>query len=459
MYSDAIGDVPPGSIGGLVHADTRLLSTWVLTINGARLLPLRSGSVEHYSAAFFLTNPELPGLPANEFGVRRLRSVGQPAARADRGVVLRPGAGADRAAAVGRRPTSPTCSRSRTWSGTGRRRSTRSHAADGSALVFTYRNDDFSAQTRVEVSPPADRIEGDDLVWELELADDATWSVDITVPLDIGPERGGAGPQRLRRGRRRPDRRRDRPLVRRDAGAAQRLGPAAPHRASRPRGTCSRCGSQTSSTGASVVLPAAGLPWFLTVFGRDTLITAYQTVSFGPQLARGALLALASLQGKESRRLQGRGARQDPARDPAGRADPARAEAAQPVLRHGRRDHALADPALRVLALDRRRRAGPAARGPTRWPRWTGSTSTATATATATSSTRPAPRRAWATSAGATRGTACSSPTGGSRTCRSRPASCRATSTTRSCGWPSWPTGRWPTPTLAAPAARRGRRR
>ena len=34
MYSDATGDVPPGSIGGLVHRDTRLLSTWVLTING-----------------------------------------------------------------------------------------------------------------------------------------------------------------------------------------------------------------------------------------------------------------------------------------------------------------------------------------------------------------------------------------------------------------------------------------
>ena len=30
-------------------------------------------------------------------------------------------------------------------------------------------------------------------------------------------------------------------------------------------------------------------------------------------------------------------------------------------------------------------------------------------------------------------------------TCRSPPANCRATSTTRSCGWPSWPTARWPT--------------
>src|SRR5258705_5054759 len=56
---------------------------------------------------------------------------------------------------------------------------------------------------------------------------------------------------------------------------------------------------ETRLEGHSIILPAAGLPWFLTVFGRDTLITAYQSVSFGPLLARGSLLELASLQGKE----------------------------------------------------------------------------------------------------------------------------------------------------------------
>ena len=43
-------------------------------------------------------------------------------------------------------------------------------------------------------------------------------------------------------------------------------------------------------------LPAAGMPWFMTVFGRDTLITSYQTLLFGPELARGALEVLADLQ-------------------------------------------------------------------------------------------------------------------------------------------------------------------
>ncbi len=63
---------------------------------------------------------------------------------------------------------------------------------------------------------------------------------------------------------------------------------------SRKRG----CAADTPiSFGERVVLPAAGLPWFLTLFGRDTLITAYQTVAFGPLLARRALLAIAAYQG------------------------------------------------------------------------------------------------------------------------------------------------------------------
>ena len=76
MYSDSVGDVPGGAIGGLVHADTRFLNRWVLTINGKRFLALRSGRVDHYSASFFLANDQMPGLMPNTIAVRRLRYVG-----------------------------------------------------------------------------------------------------------------------------------------------------------------------------------------------------------------------------------------------------------------------------------------------------------------------------------------------------------------------------------------------
>jgi len=47
-------------------------------------------------------------------------------------------------------------------------------------------------------------------------------------------------------------------------------------------------------------LPAAGLPWFMTVFGRDSIITSLQALPFAPELARATLLALAHRQGTRS---------------------------------------------------------------------------------------------------------------------------------------------------------------
>lgn len=47
--------------------------------------------------------------------------------------------------------------------------------------------------------------------------------------------------------------------------------------------------------GASV--PAAGLPWFMALFGRDSLITSYQAVPFVPELAKTTLRVLSKLQG------------------------------------------------------------------------------------------------------------------------------------------------------------------
>ena len=160
-------------------------------------------------------------------------------------------------------------------------------------------------------------------------------------------------------------------------------------------------------------LPAAGLPWFMALFGRDSLITSYQALPFVPELARTTLLALGAHQATEW----------DDFRD----AEPGKIlhELRHGELAHfGERPHspyygaADATP-LFLVVLDE-------------YERWTGDADTvraleaaaraameldrartATPTATATSSTRPATRRpAWSTSAGRTRGTRSSHPDG-----------------------------------------------
>ena len=47
-------------------------------------------------------------------------------------------------------------------------------------------------------------------------------------------------------------------------------------------------------------LPAAGLPWFMTMFGRDSIFTSLQALPFAPELAATTLRELALRQGTRS---------------------------------------------------------------------------------------------------------------------------------------------------------------
>nr|WP_240940277.1 glycogen debranching N-terminal domain-containing protein [Planosporangium flavigriseum] len=297
MYSNAVGDVPSGSIGGLVHEDTRFLGRWELTINNRPLLVLSADTVDYYSAAFFLTNPELPGMRANTLGVRRERFIGdgmheritlESFAEEPISIQLRLAVGTDFADLFEIKDV--VADRSA--------RITREHAPDGSRLGFSYRNQSFEASTEVRADPPASRVDGDDLVWDIKLGRNHRWCCELTVPLHQGPT--------------------DIPPTRRHFGEIFRefahdlcaqwetKAPVLHTDSELLRDVIHKSMQdllalrmqQRTEEGRSIVLPAAGLPWFLTLFGRDTLITAYQTMLFGPDLARGALLKLASHQGR-----------------------------------------------------------------------------------------------------------------------------------------------------------------
>ncbi|WP_244298377.1 glycogen debranching N-terminal domain-containing protein [Micromonospora cremea] len=296
MFSDAAGNVPKGSIGGLVHDDTRFLNQWELTIDDAPLMVLSSGTVDAYSAAFFLANADLPHLSANRVGVRRQRFVGD---------------GLYERVELRYFGIEPTSIRLRLAVGTdfadlfeikesGRDRTPdiiRQDGPDGSALGFHYRNGSYAASVHIEADPPADLVDGDALVWNLRLERGQQWSCELSVPLRCGEE--------------------DRRPVVRGFGEAFDHGPEDPSTrwaAEKPnlhaetdllrdvyhRSAIDLVSMRLEKTiaGEPVVLFSAGLPWFLTTFGRDTLITAYQTMTCGSQVARGALIVLARHQAR-----------------------------------------------------------------------------------------------------------------------------------------------------------------
>ena len=191
------------------------------------------------------------------------------------------------------------------------------------------------------------------------------------------------------------------------------------------------------SFGRGVFIPAAGVPWFVTLFGRDSLVVSMQGISGYPEFAAGALRRLSELQATTD----------DPERDMEPGKIPheiRHGELAQLGILpfqpyYGTHDatslfvivlsylyHWLGDEEL-LRALPAQRRGGHALDRHAR----------ATATTTGSRSTRPAPRTATTTRAGRTPAMRSSTQMARWRPCRSPPSSCRATPTTPSCGWPT----------------------
>ena len=143
---------------------------------------------------------------------------------------------------------------------------------------------------------------------------------------------------------------------------------------------------------------AAGAPWFMTLFGSDSMLTSLMACCSVPGLALGAL---------DPRPAPGHLPRPGTEEHPGRILHEVRATAAlgpmPALLRHRRRDAALRHPARRAARWGLPwERLGRCCRTAT--ARWSGSTTTATATATATSSTSGSPPRARRTRAGRTRG-------------------------------------------------------
>jgi glycogen debranching enzyme len=299
---DEIGDLD-GKTSGLFAEDTRFLSRLELRINGVRPLLLSSGKVEYFSAAFYLRNPVVPGLPQDTLSIARERFVGD--GMQDHLILRNESAeplafelelevGTDFADiitvkehdfALGNpltaRPLPPQADvrvderRNQLVleeNGAGSARTqvilTRSWVADGGVVRFPI---SLEPRQRWEL-----RI---DIVTALSGKQEAP----RTVKRRFGEER-----QHVRDSLAAWHLQVPRLRVGSDDLSHAFFQSVADLAALRMRGGSGRG-----------LLPAAGMPWFMTVFGRDTLITSLQTMLLGPELAIASLDELAALQARE----------------------------------------------------------------------------------------------------------------------------------------------------------------
>jgi glycogen debranching enzyme len=296
---DDRGDVGDETSGFFAH-DTRFLSLLRLTVNGHRPFLLSSARVEYFSAVFYLRNPLAGDLRPDTLSIARRRFVGE--GMQDRLVVrnesMEPAAfelgmefASDFADIMSVKshdfefgnpnpdplppPVEPEYDEEHN-------QFVLSDGADGARtqLIFSQRGDVEPGVVRfaIELDPRE--------TWELQL--------DVVVSLD-GRE---LAPRLVER------RFGDEILHVRDSLAAWQLRVPQiragwddlEHSFTQSVSDLASLRIRSNSRPELGKLPAAGCPWFMTVFGRDTIITCLQTLLFGTELARGALEALAELQ-------------------------------------------------------------------------------------------------------------------------------------------------------------------
>jgi glycogen debranching enzyme len=300
---DERGDID-GETQGLFADDTRFLSLLRLTVNGVKPLLLSSGKVEYFSAAFFLRNPLAGELPQDALSIVRNRFVGD--GMQDTIVVQNQSMepvvceialelGTDFADILSVKAHDfalgdPARAEPLPTPVPGR------YEDEHNQFVLKESDGEGTACTQLILSQRGEVGEGK-VVYRLELEPRERWELrlDILASIDgdsvtprMAERRFGEEVTRVRESLaawqlRVPQIRADWDLIGRSF--FQSVSDLA---SLRMRGA-----------GRTGRMPAAGMPWFMTVFGRDTLITCLQTLLFGPELARTALEVLSELQARD----------------------------------------------------------------------------------------------------------------------------------------------------------------
>ena len=292
VVSDRRGDIAaaPDQPHGLFHRDTRFLSRWLLTVDGAPPDVLSTENERYFSAQFFLV-PKTGTIYRNPYlSVIRKRLVGDGFhedvtvlnhANEPVGIELRIEPDADFADLFEVKDALA-------------KKGEHYRRLEDGVLLLGYRRDDFVRETRIASSVPVTELTPHALVFRIELAPHEEWS----TCLDVIPSDGRARRPKYAHGESdpRPNMRlglqdwlEQAPVLESDWDDLEHV-----YRRSLVDLAALRFYSEILPDAS---LPAAGLPWFMTPFGRDSLIKSYQSLPFVPELARTTLRVLAARQG------------------------------------------------------------------------------------------------------------------------------------------------------------------
>ena len=295
VVSDNRGDIEASATDptGLFSFDTRFLSKWVLTVNGQRLNPLSVDDLNYFETRFFLVPGTGTVYVDSKISVIRQRSVATgfnehlTILNHDENPVdlmIRIDAGCDFADLFEVKDAL-------------KKKGSYHNRMEERRLVLGYRRDTYARETWITSSAPV-KVDEQGFTLEVTIPPHDEWSADFEVA--AVNESWGENPDQVKSER---AGRRAAPTMAR--GLDKWISRA-------PRLECDWDSLKTTYRRSLVdlaalrfttrtlpgrALPAAGLPWFMTLFGRDSIFTSLQALPFTPELAETTLRALGERQG------------------------------------------------------------------------------------------------------------------------------------------------------------------
>jgi glycogen debranching enzyme len=293
VVSDSRGDIEASLTDptGLFSFDTRFLSQWVLTVNGQRLTPLSTDDLQYFETRFFLVPGTGTVYVDSKLSVIRRRAVGN-GFREELTILnhdekpvdltIRVDAGSDFADLFEVKDAL-------------KKKGTYSTRVKGGRLVLGYQRDTFPRATDISATTP-NRVDKKGLTFKARIEPQGEWSTNLdVVTAMLGSGETHETPKFARpRGRQNMEANLERwleaaPTLECDWDALRET-----YRRSLVDLAALRFSPPIMGQSS---LPAAGLPWFMTMFGRDSIFTSLQALPFVPSLAATTLRALAEWQG------------------------------------------------------------------------------------------------------------------------------------------------------------------
>jgi glycogen debranching enzyme len=293
VVTDERGDVigSPDFPTGLFSFDTRFLSTWILTVDGERLNVLSRDDLHFFETRFFL----VPGRPTHyvdaKVSVIREQSIGATFVErltvfnhdvAPANINLRVEMDSDFADLFEIKDVR-------------RKHGTKTVHRTDDALRYTYQREKFRRDTVVSSTVRA-RIDDGGLTFDICLQPRGKWETELRIePIINGGDSDSPSVWGAYRRRARPKLRQE--LEHWIDRSPQLLTDSEPLKTAYERSLVDLAAMRYASLTATGPIPTAGLPWFMTLFGRDSIFISLQTMPFLPRLTPPVLRLLGSLQG------------------------------------------------------------------------------------------------------------------------------------------------------------------